>query len=142
MRDTKVNLISFGFRYGAPQADMILDMRGMKNPFYVPELKRKTGLDREVQDYVFSVPESEEYYTAVVQLLRLRLQLHESYPARQSTALTFAIGCTGGKHRSVSMTERVARALSDLGYLVSVTHRDRQKEDSYVICIECKSGDL
>lgn len=61
MNDVTVNLLSFGFRFGMPEADMVLDMRGLKNPFYVPELKEKTGLAREVQDYIFSFPESREY---------------------------------------------------------------------------------
>lgn len=122
MNELTLKLMSFGFLYGVPQADMVLDMRGLQNPFYVPELREKTGLNREVRDYIFSFPESGEYLQAVLHLLQLRLQLAEKYG--RPLNLTFAIGCTGGRHRSVAMTVTIAERLWEMGYHVTVQHRE------------------
>lgn len=128
-------VMSFGFLYGIPQADMVIDVRGLQNPFYVPELKEKTGLDGEVRDYVFSFPESGRYLRAAVRLLCLRVRQYQAYlalhPEKATGHLTFAIGCTGGRHRSVAMAAAVARALEAKGFPVAVEHRERWrwKED-------------
>lgn len=127
MNRVRVSLLTFGFQYGMPEADMVLDMRGLNNPFYVPELKDKTGLDREVQDYIFSFPESREYLQAVVRLVHLRLQMYERYIDKQPKHLTFAIGCTGGRHRSVAMALALARELTAMGYAPSVEHRELRR---------------
>ncbi|MBQ2153826.1 MAG: hypothetical protein II437_02040 [Oscillospiraceae bacterium] len=118
-------LISFGYRYGLPaEADLVFDTRGLPNPFYVPELREKTGLDAEVRSYVFSVPESEAYLSAILEVLRLRLVLFEQWNSPLRHPLTVAVGCTGGRHRSVSMTVRLAEALQAQGVPVTVFHRD------------------
>lgn len=117
--------MSFGFLYGVPQADMVLDMRGLQNPFYVPELKEKTGLDQAVRDYIFSFPESDEYLQTVLRLLQLRLRQAVKYG--RPLDLTFAIGCTGGRHRSVAMTVKIAERLREMGYHVTVQHRELEQ---------------
>ena len=125
MNELKLKLMSFGFLYGVPQADMVLDMRGLQNPFYVPELKEKTGLDQVVQDYIFSFPESKEYLQTVFHLLQLRL--HQAVKYGRPLDMTFAIGCTGGRHRSVAMTVKIAERLREIGYHVTVQHRELEQ---------------
>ncbi len=125
MNELKLKLMSFGFLYGVPQADMVLDMRGLQNPFYVPELKEKTGLDQVVQDYIFSFPESKEYLQTVLHLLQLRL--HQAVKYGRPLDMTFAIGCTGGRHRSVAMTVKIAERLREIGYHVTVQHRELEQ---------------
>ena len=123
-------LVSFGYRFGLPaEADLVFDTRGLPNPFYVPELKEKTGLDPAVRDYVFSTPEGEAYLTAILEVLRLRLVLYEQWNSPLRHPLTVAIGCTGGRHRSVSMTVRLAEALQTRGVPVTVRHRDVGRTD-------------
>lgn len=124
----EITLLSFGYLYGLPeQADTVIDTRGLKNPFYVPELKEKTGLDREVRDYIFSFPETEEYLNAVMQMLRIRLKLFAQWDSPLKHPLMVAVGCTGGRHRSVTMTLALADALRAEGYGVRVIHRDIRK---------------
>ena len=121
----KITLISFGYLYGLPsKADTVIDTRGLKNPFYVPELKEKSGLDKEVRDYIFSFPETEEYLAAVVEMLKVRLRLYAQWNSPLRHPLTVAVGCTGGRHRSVTMTLALADALQKLGCEVEVIHRD------------------
>ena len=120
-----ITLMSFGFLYGLPQnADSVIDVRGLKNPYYIPELKEKSGLDQEVRDYIFSFPESKEYLSAILQMLRVRLRLFAQWDSPTRHPLTVAIGCSGGKHRSVTMTLAIAAALQQEGYQVEVIHRD------------------
>lgn len=121
----KITLISFGFLNGLPaQADTVLDVRGLKNPFYIHELKDKSGLDPEVRDYIFSYPETAEYLDAITELLRIRLKLYAQWDSPNRHPLTIAIGCTGGRHRSVAMTEALAERLRALGCEIVIRHRD------------------
>lgn len=120
-----ITLMSFGFLYGLPQnADTVIDVRGLKNPYYIPQLKEKTGLDPEVRDYIFSFPESGEYLSAILEMLRIRLRLFAQWDSPLRHPLTIAIGCSGGRHRSVTMTLAIAEALKQQGYTVNVTHRE------------------
>ncbi|USS93627.1 RNase adapter RapZ [Fructilactobacillus ixorae] len=120
-----VELMSFGFKHGLPlDADMVFDVRFLTNPYYLPELREQTGQDRAVYDYVMQQPSADEYFNQVLSLLEFELpQIRQSSKASE----TIAIGCTGGQHRSVAMTERLAHQLRKLGYVVNVTHRDIQR---------------
>lgn len=120
-----ISCVSFGFKYGLPaEADLVFDVRCMPNPFFVPELKEKTGLDKEVQDYVMS--------HEVAQIMRDKLYdmidfLLPQYISEGKSQLVIAIGCTGGKHRSVTFAENLRKHLDTAGYSVRVLHRDINK---------------
>ncbi|KID41663.1 RNase adapter RapZ [Fructilactobacillus fructivorans] len=118
-----VELMSFGFKYGLPiDADIILDVRFLKNPFYVVKLRSKTGKDQDVYDYVMNQDEANEFYKKVFDLVKFTLP---KFKKEGKSTVTMAIGCTGGQHRSVAMVERLAKDIKDqLGYPVNVTHRD------------------
>lgn len=121
-----VTVTSFGFKYGIPvDADFVADMRFLPNPFWVPELRPHTGRDEEVADYVRSRPGAEEFLDGFVPVL---LGVADGYLREGKRFMTIAIGCTGGKHRSVAMTEEITRRLSDKGYLTRATHRDLGRE--------------
>lgn len=123
-----ITLTSFGYLYGLPEeADTVIGVRGLPNPYYVEALKHKTGLDAEVRDYVFSTPESERYFESVLSMLRQRIVLHQSYESPLKTPLVLAVGCSGGKHRSVSMVYRLAEALQAEHVPVQAVHRDLHK---------------
>jgi UPF0042 nucleotide-binding protein len=122
----KVTVISFGFKYGIPvDADFVADMRFLPNPFWVPELRPRTGRDRDVADYVKSRPGAAEFLDGYLPVLE---GVAEGYLNEGKRYMTIAIGCTGGKHRSVAMTEEVARRLADRGHHVRATHRDLGRE--------------
>lgn len=117
-----ITCMSFGFKYGAPaDADLIFDVRCLPNPFYLDELKFKTGLDAEVFDYVMKWPQSQELKQKLVELADFLLPL---YLREGKSQLTIAFGCTGGKHRSVTFAEILYRHLSEQGKRVGVNHRD------------------
>ena len=117
-----VSLVSFGFKHGLPlEADLVFDVRFMPNPFYIDDLREKTGLDREVRDYVFSFQETELFLGKLRELLALILPL---YREEGKTVLVAAIGCTGGRHRSVAVTHALAGYIGSLGYQVTENHRD------------------
>ena len=121
----EITLLSFGYLYGVPtDADTIIGTRGLPNPFWVEELKHKTGLDQAVRDYVFSSPEAERFFETTLELLRQRIAFYEQYDSPLKTPLVIAVGCSGGKHRSVSMTVRLAEALRAEGLPLRVLHRD------------------
>lgn len=121
-----VNLVSFGFKHGTPRdADIVMDVRFLPNPHWVEELRPYTGLDAPVRDYVMGQPETAEF------LERLNGLLDVMVPAFMKEGkhyLTMAIGCTGGKHRSVVLAEQVAEHIRATGVDVQVEHRDRVKE--------------
>ncbi|WP_370328262.1 RNase adapter RapZ [Euzebya sp.] len=120
------NLVSFGFKHGTPRdADLVFDVRFLPNPHWVPELKPYTGLDEPVRDYVLGQPEAKEFLAHLLPLLDLVVPAFRREGKRY---LTIAIGCTGGKHRSVALAEEVARHLRGLGEAVQVNHRDRSRE--------------
>ena len=117
-----VSLVSFGFKHGLPlEADLVFDVRFMPNPFYIDSMRHKTGLDREVRDYVFSFQETEQFLEKLRDLLRFVLPL---YQEEGKTVLVMAIGCTGGHHRSVAVTHALAGFIASLGYQVTENHRD------------------
>lgn len=117
-------VVSFGFRYGLPvDADLLFDLRYLPNPHFIPELKPKTGLDQPVADFVLAQPEAIELLTDLEAML---LKLLPRYEREGKTYLTIAIGCTGGRHRSVAMAEDLARRLG-AKHQVTVAHRDVTK---------------
>lgn len=122
-----VTVMSFGFKYGSPiDADMIADMRFLPNPFWIPELKNLTGRDEPVKEYVLSRPGAKEFLDLYEQALLIVLN---GYLKEDKHHATIAIGCTGGKHRSVAMTEELAGRLAHVSSVsVQVKHRDFGKE--------------
>ena len=122
----KTTVLSFGFKYGIPiDADYVADVRFLPNPHWIPELRPQTGRDEPVADYVRSQPGAEEFLTGYLPLLDL---VAEGYLREGKRFMTIAIGCTGGKHRSVAMAEEVARRLQGQGRTVRVQHRDLGRE--------------
>ncbi|WP_086349095.1 RNase adapter RapZ [Candidatus Enterococcus clewellii] len=125
----RVEMVSFGFKYGLPiDADIVMDVRFLPNPHYIPELRPLTGLDKSVYEYVMNFPETEEFYTRFTELLEYVLP---GYKKEGKSNVTIAIGCTGGQHRSVALTERISHELEKL-YHVNVTHRDKDKRKETV----------
>ena len=119
-----VHLMSFGFKYGYPaEADIMLDARCLPNPFYIDELRPQTGMDAPVQAYVMGNPDAAELLARITALLEHLLPLYEK---EGRTQLSIAIGCTGGKHRSVTLINKLAEQLT--GWRVLVHHRDMGKE--------------
>jgi UPF0042 nucleotide-binding protein len=120
-----IHCSSFGFKHGLPrEADLVFDVRFLPNPFYVEELKHKTGLDQPVYDFVMQNPIAEEfvsYWTTLVDFLI------PQYVAEGKTELRIAVGCTGGHHRSVALTSYMYHHLLDAGYRVDMNHRDIHK---------------
>lgn len=120
-----VNIIPFGFKYGLPiDADLVFDVRCFPNPFYIPELKEKTGNDKEVRDFVMKSPEAKRFYNQLYEMLSHLLPL---YYDEGKASVSVAIGCTGGKHRSVTFSNILADALKKDGFLVNVVYRDINK---------------
>lgn len=125
VRAMTVNLQSFGFRYGLPlESDLVLDVRFLPNPYFVPGLKPFTGLDRSVSDYVMDKPETIEFLGKLKDMLEF---LIPHYQKEGKSYLTISIGCTGGKHRSVTIVEELAAFLNEKGVRVRTTHRDIEK---------------
>jgi UPF0042 nucleotide-binding protein len=121
-----VTLVSFGFRLGLPaHADMVLDVRFLPNPYFVPELKAFPGTDPRVAAFVLGQPEAKAFLERLVDLLGFLLP---RYRAEGKSYLTLAIGCTGGKHRSVAMAGALAERLEQGGQPVRLWHRDVEKE--------------
>ena len=117
-----VNVLSFGFKNGIPvEADLVMDVRFMPNPYYIEELKRKTGLDDAVRDYVFSFSQTNDFMTRLKDMLSVLLPL---YSEEGKSVLVLAIGCTGGHHRSVAITHAMAEFIQQAGYPVTEIHRD------------------
>jgi UPF0042 nucleotide-binding protein len=122
----RVTLISFGFKYGIPvDSDYVADMRFLPNPHWVPELRAHTGCDADVADYVLGRPGAAEFLDQFVPLLT---GVAEGYLREGKRFMRVAVGCTGGKHRSVAMSEEIARRLQELGYTARVLHRDLGRE--------------
>lgn len=121
-----VNIVSFGFKNGIPQdADLIFDVRFLPNPFYIEELKEKTGNDVEVQEYVKSFKETTEFMEKLTDMVRF---LIPNYVKEGKHQLIIGIGCTGGQHRSVTLANELYRQLLDKGsYGLKITHRDAKK---------------
>ncbi len=120
-KELRIHLITFGFKYGTPaEADMVFDLRFLPNPYFVPELKSLSGLDVAVADYVLNSNSGKEFLPRLTDFLRYVL---EQYEAEGRFRLTIAIGCTGGRHRSVAIAEAVARNLRAAGYCLTLEHR-------------------
>jgi UPF0042 nucleotide-binding protein len=119
-----VRLLSFGFKYGVPvDADLLFDLRFLPNPHFVDALRPKTGLDPEVAEYVLAAPQTSELLRHLVALLEFTLP---EYAREGKAYLTVALGCTGGRHRSVALAEELRRQLADRHEVV-VSHRDAQR---------------
>ncbi len=117
-----VDVMSFGFKYGIPiEADLVFDVRFLPNPFYIMELREKTGLDADVREYLFKWEMTVEFLRRMAPLFDFLLP---NYADEGKSALTIAVGCTGGRHRSVAMAEEICRYILGLGYNASVKHRD------------------
>ena len=121
-----IDVQSFGFKFGAmSEGDLVFDVRCFPNPFYIDELKHRTGNDKEVQDYVMSFPTSMKFMEKLEDMMSFMIPL---YIEEGKVSLSIAIGCTGGKHRSVTMTNKLADYLKSKDYSVNVTYRDIGKE--------------
>lgn len=121
-RAMTVSVTSFGFKHGLPmEADLVFDVRFLPNPHYIPELRPKTGLDPEVRDFVFSYQQTKDFVAKVEELLAICLP---SYVDEGKTSLVIAVGCTGGKHRSVAVAKELGEFISKRGYSTDVSHRD------------------
>lgn len=118
-----VTVMSFGFKYGIPaDADLVFDVRFLPNPYYIEELKHKTGNDREIQDFVMGFDEAEEFMTKLTDMIRF---LIPNYVKEGKYRLVIAIGCTGGKHRSVTLANELYKRMKDKGnYGMKLYHRD------------------
>lgn len=123
-----VSLQSFGYRYGLPdEADMVLDTRFLPNPFWVPDLRPMSGLDPAVREYVLGRTDSQEFLERVIDLVRF---LSPRFVVEQKRRLVLALGCTGGRHRSVALTEELGQRLkTEPSVVVSVMHRDVDKPE-------------
>jgi UPF0042 nucleotide-binding protein len=120
--DIIINVMSFGYKNGVPlDADFMFDVRFLDNPYYKSELRSKTGLDIDVADYVFSQTEAEDIIENISNLMKRLIPLHST---AGKTSLTIAIGCTGGQHRSVAITEQLSKILSQKFSSVTAIHRD------------------
>jgi UPF0042 nucleotide-binding protein len=125
-RPLMVSIVSFGFRYGLPpDADLVFDVRFLPNPHFVPGLRRFSGKDRKVARYIRSFPQTREFLRRIESLL---LYLLPHYVREGKSYLTVALGCTGGRHRSVMMADSIRRALAARGYTVKAVHRDLERE--------------
>ncbi len=122
----RASVMSFGFKYGLPiDADMVADLRFLPNPYWVPELRPLSGLDEPVRDYVRKQPLSEQFLEKYDELVAL---LTDGYLREDQHFLTIALGCTGGRHRSVAMAEALGERLAAHGVRVLVVHRDLGRE--------------
>ena len=120
-----IQVVSFGFKYGLPiDADIVMDVRFLPNPHYIEELRPLTGQDHAVYDYVMSQPETKTFYHKFMELLDFVIP---GYKKEGKSSVTIAIGCTGGQHRSVALTERTGRELMSDSYHVTISHRDKDK---------------
>lgn len=123
-----LTILSFGFKYGLPiDADLVFDVRFLPNPFYIPELKSKTGNDKEVYEYVMASKEAQIFLDKLEDLLNF---LIPNYIAEGKNQLVVAVGCTGGQHRSVTLANAITRRLSQNNYGIKVEHRDVEKSGS------------
>ncbi len=120
-----LSLISFGFKYGIPRdADLVMDVRFLPNPYYVESLRNQTGNDQEVRDYVLKWPLTDKFYNKFFDLIDFLLP---EYEKEGKSHLSIAIGCTGGKHRSVTTVIKLAEFLSDQDFNINLEHRDIEK---------------
>lgn len=120
-----LTVVSFGYKFGVPtDADMVLDARFLANPYFVEDLRPKSGMDPAVAEFVLERQETQAFLNAVEALLVMALPL---YQREGKSYFTIAVGCTGGRHRSVALVERLARLLEGKDYRVRVRHRDLER---------------
>ncbi|MDO4607830.1 MAG: RNase adapter RapZ [Clostridia bacterium] len=123
----KIECRSFGFKNGADSdADFVFDVRCLPNPYYIPELKNKTGRDKAVRDYVLGFEQSQKLLQKIVDMLSLVLPLNKE---KGRDSITISFGCTGGHHRSVTFAITVCEQLCNMGYDAGCVHRDIDIED-------------
>ena len=124
-KNITVNVTAFGYKYGIPMdADIVMDVRFLPNPYYVEELRKKTGLDQDVRDYVFSSDVSKEFMERLTALIDFLLPM---YIEEGKFSLTIAVGCTGGRHRSVAVAYELRNHLIENGVNAVGFHRDIEK---------------
>ena len=128
--EMSISVVSFGFKNGIPlEADLVIDVRFLINPYYEPSLRKKTGLDKEVQEYIEKSPEALEFLKKMTDMISYMVP---KYIKEGKSYLTIAIGCTGGKHRSVFMAHKLTQYLAAKKFKVSEFHRDIQIEKKEV----------
>ncbi|MDP9092021.1 MAG: RNase adapter RapZ [Actinomycetota bacterium] len=124
--ELRAAVVSFGYKYGLPvDADLVVDVRFLPNPYWIPELRELNGRDAEVRDYVLAQQDAGEFldrYTSILEIIGA------GYTRESKRYLTLAVGCTGGKHRSVVMAQQLAHRLSQMGVRTTVVHRDLGRE--------------
>jgi UPF0042 nucleotide-binding protein len=124
--ELRATVLSFGFKYGLPpDADLVVDVRFLPNPYWIPELRELTGEDAEVADYVLTQESAADFLDKYVDILQI---IGAGYRREGKHYLTLAVGCTGGKHRSVAMSRELVKRLTDLGVHATVVHRDLGRE--------------
>lgn len=124
-RSLTISLLSFGYKFGVPyDIDLLFDVRFLRNPFFVPDLKSLSGQDPRVRAYVLDDPEATDFFVLLERLLKYLIPLFEREPR---SYLTIAIGCTGGRHRSVAIAARLQESFLAMGYKATITHRDLHK---------------
>ena len=122
----KINIMSFGYKYGLPEdANFLQDVRFLPNPYYDEKLKEKSGLDSDVREYVKRTPESREYISRLKSFLEFYISMCF---LSEKGSLTISIGCTGGRHRSVTVACEIYDFLTSLGYCARISHRDIEKD--------------
>ena len=120
--EMSISVTSFGFKYGIPmEADMVFDARFLPNPFYIDGLRNLTGLDEPVRNYIFGFPSAREFLAHLEKLMAFLLP---QFVEEGKSALVIAVGCTGGKHRSVAVTRALAEIIREMGYSAGENHRD------------------
>jgi UPF0042 nucleotide-binding protein len=125
-REMRFALYSFGFKHGMPpEADMVLDVRFLPNPYFVAEMKEKTGLERQVADYVLANDSADKFQAGLLPLL---LFLLPQYAGEGKASFTIAIGCTGGRHRSVAVVELLQKKLAAAGFEGKIWHRELEEQ--------------
>lgn len=123
-----INIVSFGFKYGIPiDSDLVFDVRFVPNPYYIPELKHMTGLDTEVAEYVMGFPESRTFVNKATDMVNFLLPY---YVKEGKSQLVIGIGCTGGRHRSVTIAEKLHDRLKKKGISAVIEHRDITKDEN------------
>jgi len=123
-----INIVSFGFKYGIPiDSDLVFDVRFVPNPYYIPELKHMTGLDTEVAEYVMGFPESRTFVNKITDMINYLLPY---YVKEGKSQLVIGIGCTGGRHRSVTIAEKLHDRLKKKGISAVIEHRDITKDEN------------
>jgi len=137
-RNFMITVLSFGFKYGIPvDADLVFDVRFLANPYYIPELKHKTGNEKEVQEFVMQTEAAGQFLDKLEDMLKF---LIPNYINEGKNQLVVAIGCTGGKHRSVTLANAITKRLVNLEYGIKVEHRDIGKDTANVVLERSEKG--